>query len=448
MDEVTDVLDIASRTGAMVLGIALFLIALVSLFRTIVIPRALNSTLSQLVMATVLLTTRGIARLRRTYKGRDSVLAWSGPIFLFVILLTWLMLFMLSYALMIYAISPTASLGSSIRQSGSSLFTLGFARGRGTEQTLVDFLAAATGPIVIALMISVLATIYGIYLDREKNVGLLGGVAGEPSWGPELLCRSALASNVPALTEMFGNWAGWATSVRISHQTYPMMIYVRSPGPHTGYAIALLAVLDAAAMKVAINKSLPRTGSFAVLLNGSMAMETLFEQAMKQQSPRASLPLASHLFKKASVTRIDETMVGAVSPQMQAAQTAAARDALGEMSPGERKTLESGENLPLTLTREEFNKAYALVKDSGFPVERSEDEAWPIFSAARKRYEFPALQLMKLTYAVPAPWSGDRHPATPTLWPSLSVPLLKEMTANATSPDGSAAPPEPDAPHQ
>jgi hypothetical protein len=448
MGELTDVLDIASRTGAMLLGIALFLIALVSLFRTIVIPRALNSTLSQLVMAAVLLTARGIARLRRTYKGRDAVLAWSGPTFLFVILLTWLMLFMISYALMIYAISPKISLGAAVRQSGSSLFTLGFAGGRGTEQTFIDFAAAATGPIVIALMIGVLATIYGIYLDREKNVGLLGGVAGEPSWGPELLCRTALANNVSSLTEMFSGWAAWATSVRISHQTYPMLIYVRSPGPRAGYAVALLAVLDAAAMKIAVNTSLPRTGSFTLLLDGSMTMETLYEQGMKQQSPRASIPLSLHLFKKASITRVDETMVDAVSPEMQAAQTAAARDALADLSPTERKTLESGESQPLQLTREEFSKAYALVKGSGFPVERSEDEAWPIFSAARKRYEFPALQLMKLTYAVPAPWAGDRHPTTPTIWPNLSVQLLAEMAANAASPDDSTTPPEPDAPHQ
>ena len=448
MGELTDALDIASRTGAMLLGIALFLIALVSLFRTIVIPRALNSTLSQLVMATVLLITKGLARLRRTYKGRDSILAWSGPIFLFVILLTWLLLFMVSYALMIYAISPKLSLGSSVRQSGSSLFTLGFAGGRGTEQTFIDFVAAATGPIVIALMIGVLATIYGIYLEREKNVGLLGGIAGEPSWGPELLCRSALADTVPGLTNMFMDWAGWATSVRISHQTYPMLIYVRSPGPRTGYAVALLAVLDAAAMKVAVNKSLPRTGSFAVLLSGSMAMETLYEQGMRQQSPRASLPLAAHLFKKASNTRIDPSLVSAVSPQMQAAQTAAARDALAELSQQERETLESGESQPLQLTRAQFHEAYELVKGSGFPVERSEDEAWPIFSAARRRYEFPALQLMQLIYAVPAPWTGDRHPTAPTMWPNLSVQLLDEMTTNAASPDGSVTPPEPDAPHQ
>jgi len=448
MSDVTDVLDIASRSGAMLLGVVLFLIALVSLFRTIVIPRALNSTLSQLVMASVLIATKGLARLRRTYKGRDAILAWAGPIFLFAILLTWLLLFMLSYALMIYAITPTLSLGSSIRQSGSSLFTLGFAGGKGTEQTFIDFMAAATGPIVIALMIGVLATIYSIYLDREKNVGLLGGIAGEPAWGPELLCRSALANNVPALRDMFANWAAWATSVRISHQIYPMLIYVRSPGSRTGYAAALLAVLDAAAMKVAVNKSLPRTGSFSLLLEGSLAMETLYEQAMRQQSARASIPLASHLFRKASVTRVDEAMVGAVSPQMQAAQTAAARDALAALSPQEQADLVSGEHLPLHLSREEFTKAYTLVKASGFPVERTEDEAWPIFSSARRRYEFPALSLMQLIYAVPAPWSGERHPAIATLWPNLSVPLLEEMTASAASPDDSPSPPEPDAAHQ
>jgi len=427
-------IEIASRSLAMVAGVLLFLVVLVSLFRTIVIPRALNSTLSQLVMGAVLLTTRAIARPWRTYRTRDAILAWAGPVFIFAILITWLVLLMVAFGLMIFAVGPSLDLGQAISQSGSSMFTLGFAAGRNSDQTVIDFMAAASGPIVIALMISVLANIYSVYLDRERNVALLNSIAGEPAWGPEVLCRTALAGTVESLPERFFEWANWATSVRISHQMYPVLIYVRSPGPRANYAVSLLAMLDAAALKVALNTTLVRHGSYSILLNGSMAMETLYEQALRQQSARASLPLATHMFAQNHQARIDAETVPAISPQMQAAQTAAARDALDELSEAERAELEAGEHQPLVLTREQFDSAYALIKESGFPVDRSADDAWPIFEASRKRYEYPALHLMQLLDALPAPWSGPRKPPMPTIWPNLSVKVYEQMSAPNSSP--------------
>lgn len=446
--EVIPGLEIASRTLAMIGGILVFLIALISIFRTIVIPRALNSTLSQLVMGAVWLTARIIARPFRTYRARDAVLAWAGPVFLFAILITWLVLFIIAYALMIFSIGPTLDFGQALTQSGSSMLTLGFASGRDGNQTAIDFIAAATGPVVIALMISVLANIYSTYLDRERAVGLLNAGAGEPAWGPELLCRAALAGGIDNLADRFLNWADWATSVRISHQMYPVLIYVRSPGPRTNYAISLLAVLDAASLKIATNSSMAHVGSFALLLNGSMTMETLYEQALRQQSARASLPLATHLFTQTDLAKINQASVAAVSPQMQAAQTAAARDALADLTKAERAELETGELQPLELTRADFDQAYQLIKASGFPVERSADEAWPIFQASRKRYEYPALRLMQLLYAIPAPWSGSRKPETPVIWPTLSVQILEQMKTSEASPGDAPNPPEPDAAHQ
>jgi hypothetical protein len=206
--------------------------------------------------------------------------------------------------------------------------------------------------------------------------------------------------------------------------------------------------LDAAAMKVAVNTSLPRRGSYSLLLNGSMTMETLYEQALRQQSARASLPLATHLFVQSDQAKIDKASVPAMSPQMQAAQTAAARDALAELTDAERADLEAGEHGALHITRDDFDQAYALIKQAGFPVDRSADESWPIFVSARKRYEFPALRLMQLLYALPAPWSGTRKPPLPVIWPTLSVKILQQMTSNEASPDDAPNPPGPDAAHQ
>ena len=82
-----------------------------------------------------------------------------------------------------------------MRQSGSSLLTLGFASVNTEDQTIIDFMAAATGPIVIAMLIGFLPTIYSTYLEREVDVTMLSATGGEPAWGPELLSRLAIGGD-------------------------------------------------------------------------------------------------------------------------------------------------------------------------------------------------------------------------------------------------------------
>ncbi len=86
-----------------------------------------------------------------------------------------------------------------MRQSGSSLLTLGFAVANTEDLTIIAFVAAATGPIVIGMLIGFLPTIYSVYIEREVDVTMLGTTAGEPVWGPELLARHALAGDIEGL---------------------------------------------------------------------------------------------------------------------------------------------------------------------------------------------------------------------------------------------------------
>ena len=195
----TLVLDLFSRSAATILGLFLFIVTTVSLLRTVVVPRALTSNIADAISGSVTHFHRFIANRRKTYEGRDSVLAWNGPMIIVGQLVVWLLLYFLAYALWIYGIAGM-DLGQAFRQSGSSLFTLGFADSNAAEPTILEFMAAATGPIVIALMIGFLPTIYGAYIDREVDVSLLGVTGGEPSWGPELLARLTLNNQLQETT--------------------------------------------------------------------------------------------------------------------------------------------------------------------------------------------------------------------------------------------------------
>ena len=67
---------------------------------------------------------------------RSRILAFQAPLELLVMLVAWLSGYLLAYGLMLWP--ATGDLGSALRESGSSLFTLGFASSHGGGPTVVD----------------------------------------------------------------------------------------------------------------------------------------------------------------------------------------------------------------------------------------------------------------------------------------------------------------------
>ena len=78
---------------------------------------------------------------------------------------------------------PGGSFPAALREAASSLFTLGFAVRNGTEPSVAEFLAAASGLIIVALQIAYLPTLYAAYNRRETVVTLLNPPGREPSVG-------------------------------------------------------------------------------------------------------------------------------------------------------------------------------------------------------------------------------------------------------------------------
>ena len=118
-------------------------------------------------------------------------------------------------------------------QSGSSLFTLGYAGPDGVPLTVIDYLAAASGLVVVALQIGYLPTLYAAFNRRETEVTLLQARAGAPAWGPEILARTRFGFGVEddgaVMDEFYLQWERWAADLSESHTNYPVLTRFRSP---------------------------------------------------------------------------------------------------------------------------------------------------------------------------------------------------------------------------
>ena len=105
-------------------------------------------------------------------------------------------------------------------------------------------------------------------------MSLLNARAGVPSWGPELLARTHYAlgsgtSTIDTLPGLYEHWEGWASDLAESHTTYLPLVWFRSPRPLSSWVISLLAVLDSAALYLALSpQSAPEVQARLCLRSG------------------------------------------------------------------------------------------------------------------------------------------------------------------------------------
>ena len=443
--------ELTSRGAGCAFGLLLFTMTSLSLLRTVVVPRNLPSLITDLVIGTVVGTSRLVAKVGRTYVRRDATLAWAGPLIIIALLITWLMCYIFAYGFLIYGLSGQP-LGNSILESGSSLLTLGFANDKNSgDAILLDFFAAATGPVVIALMIGYLPTIYQTFIEREVRVTLMATSAGEPAWGPELLSRMCLNRSITGLPTHLGDWASWAARLRMTHITYPMLMYVRSGSGTRHFLVSLLTAMDASALMIALNTSLPRTPGFHTLLQGSESIQTLYVYFGAKKPRLYYLPLRSLWRRKVASPNdvsAEQLKVPAREAKIAAVHEAAAADATNALAATGYKSLLNAQYMTSTLTRAEFDYAVDILRRSDFPIEVEVDEAWELFRSIRATYEYPLYSLMRRLDATPAPWTGPRNTPTPVMWPTLAIDVYeRQALASAESPDASSNPPAPDAPN-
>ena len=173
--------------AGLAIGIILLILTWHSVIVTTIQPRTVTSYITFLGWAPVNALFQFLASRTHRYERKDRLLALLAPVSLLMMLVIWLLLFLVSYTLIFWPL--VGDLATGFNLAGSSLFTLGFAALHQGGPTALEFIAAATGMIIIALQIGYLPTLYGAFNRRETLVTALNIRAGSPSWGPEILAR-------------------------------------------------------------------------------------------------------------------------------------------------------------------------------------------------------------------------------------------------------------------
>ena len=337
-------------------GVALVASTARQAIQTFVVPRAVPLVLNRFVYISMRRIFHGVVRLRGATDDRirqDGIMASWAPLGLVALPGVWLVLALIGYAGIFWAVDQHG-VRTAAETSGSSLLTLGFVNPGGFAADMIAFSEAAVGVALLALVIAYLPTIYAAYSRRELVVAMLDARAGTPPSAIQLMLRHHRYGGLARLDQRWNEWEQWVVDIGQTHMTHPVLPFFRSPDPEHSWITAVGALLDAANLRL----------SAIVLPGGGNADASIYLTA---------------------ATRVVREIAGYF-------QIVVSHD-------GDHK-----------LTPAEFDASLDELAAASVPIDEDRELIWERFAARRAQYEPALLGLASLVDAAPAPWSSDRSP--------------------------------------
>ena len=348
-------MEVALRSVVFAAGAVVVALTVASAVRTVVLPRGIPAKLASFVFVAMRQVFR--VRLRRagSYEDRDRIMAVYAPLSLFALAFAWLVLVLVGYAGMMWALG-TDSGRDAFSLSGSSLLTLGFVHPEDMPKVALAFTEALLGLTLLALLITYLPTLYTAFSRREAMVTLLEIRAGTPPSGVRIVEWFSEMSWLHELDILWTNWEGWFVELEETHTSLPSLVFFRSPQPDHSWLTAAGAVMDSAALASA---------------------------CFPERRPRAEVCVRSGYL---ALRRI--------------------ADFFGIPYDEDPEPTD-----PITVAREEFDEAFDRLVAAGLPVVDDREQAWRDFAGWRVNYDTVLVTLAGLVMAPYAPWSSDRSAA-------------------------------------
>ena len=331
-------------------GLGLVLRVLLSAIRAFILPRGSRDPIVGFVFRELRRVFNRVAPKTRAYRERDRIFSYYAPVALAVLAVTWLILVMLGFTAIFWAMGEY-TVGEAFRLSGSSLLTLGSSIPTTGFDAIFTFIEAITGLGLAALLVGYLPTMYAAYSRRELEVSLLEVWADRPASAATLLARYHQLRRLDRLTEEWRRWELWFAEVGQSHTTLSAIAFYRSAQPEQSWIVAAGAVLDATALSRSLLDIPSDVQEGLTIRAGTIALRRIADFFGIKYNP--------------TPTPDDVTSV----------------------------------------TREKFDAVADELEAAGLPLRADRDAAYRDFNGSRAGYDRPLLALSRLVLAPEALWN-------------------------------------------
>ncbi|MEN8241554.1 MAG: hypothetical protein ABFS17_06515 [Chloroflexota bacterium] len=348
------------------IGVFITGLTLLSATRTFVSPRAESDKLTEFIFRFFRMVFQTAARLFPKYRQKDRIMAFYAPVVLLSLPPVWLLLISIGFTFIYYGLG-ISNWSQAFILSGSSLLTLGFAKSEYLFPVL-EFTQATLGPLLIALLISYLPTMYAAYQYREKAVNLLTVRAGSPPSPLQMLMRFHRLNQLDHLSTFWEQWENWFVELEHSHTSFSALVYFRSLQPEHSWVNSAAAILDAAALRLAV-----------LDLSSDLRPHRLPDGSETPSDPQAAITIRAGFIALRRIADLFKVEYNA-DPNFPAD--------------------------PISITRAQFDLAISSLQDQGIPLQGDLEKAWQDFAGWRVNYDSVLEALLNLTMAPPSSWVG------------------------------------------
>lgn len=293
-------------------------------------------------------------------------MSFYAPVVLLSLPPVWLLLISIGFTFIYYALG-ISSWSRAFILSGSSLLTLGFAKSEYLFPVL-EFTQATLGPLLIALLISYLPTLYAAYQSREKAVNLLTVRAGSPPSPVQMLMRFHRLDRLMELSSFWDLWENWFVELEQSHTSFSALVHFRSLQVDHSWVNSAAAVLDAAALRLSLLE-----------LPNDLKLQRLPDGSETPSDAHAAITIRAGFI---ALRRVADLFKVEYNPN--------------PIFPAD----------PILISREQFDLASAALREQGIPLRQDVDKAWQDFAGWRVNYDSVLRALLELTMAPPSTWLG------------------------------------------
>lgn len=339
------------------LGCFLVCWTLLSAIYTVVLPRGVRNRLTQFIFHGLgFRFFFPLARRINKYSTRDHLLALFAPISLLLLPLIWLALILVGFTCIFWALNGL-SWHDALILSGSSLLTLGFSTPKTITATILAFLEAINGLVILSLQITYLPSIYSAFAKRETSVTRLDRRAGTPPSAARMFEYFNRIEDLEGFNEVWKEWEFWFAEVEESHTSFPFLVFFRSPSGSRSWLTATGAVLDSAALAISTVTQFDNNISQAklVIRAGTIALKVI-----------------------ADVLEINHNQDFLLS------------------------------DAPVCLLQSEYDEVYDWLQGLDLEVVSDREQGWRNFVKWRRQYDHVLITLNQQLMTPYAPWSSDR----------------------------------------
>jgi hypothetical protein len=234
---------------------------------------------------------------------------------------------------------------------------LGFAKGDVLIHTVLAFVEATIGLMLVALLIAYLPTMYNAFSKREQAVTLLETRGGSPPSAWEIISRAHRIAGLEMLDDFWSTWENWFAELAESHTSLAPLVFFRSPKADQSWVTASGAALDTAALYLSTLDMPWKPEAALCLRSGYLALRQIADFFRVSYNPDAAYP--------------DD---------------------------------------PISINQAEYDALYDQFLQLGVPLKADREQAWHDFAGWRVNYDAVLLALCTITMAPKAPWSSDRAP--------------------------------------